>query len=279
MSRFVLLSLTVALFFGTSLSTAQEAPKAEVTISHDSDGDGIDDELDACPTDFGPADPNPKKNGCTARALARAWVLDFLVKYSPPGHKTYFKEAEETKEEALVRYNGIARDLVNVVYDPNVRPLFAGPAGRSQTVSLLLGVMFWETSLRKDVDYGIGAHSRGDHGRSWCLMQINIGDGKTPSGISGEELVRDRRECFLEGIRVIRGSFSVCHELPFDERLSAYASGSCERGHDKSKQRVRTGMQWFNRSPRVFKDEEAMAEEDEPHNVSPPNMPLLARTG
>jgi hypothetical protein len=92
-------------------------------------------------------------------------------------------------------------------------------------------------------------------------------------------LVRDRRECFREGLKIIRGSFLSCRELPLDERLSSYASGSCDRGHDKSKQRVRTGMQWFSHSTRSFKDVDAVSEEDDPVRVSPPNQPLLARTG
>jgi hypothetical protein len=91
-------------------------------------------------------------------------------------------------------------------------------------------------------------------------MQINIGDGRTPGGFSGEDLVKDRKACFMEGMRIVRGSFSVCRSMPFDQRLSAYASGSCDKGREKSKQRVRTGMRWFSQSPRLFTDEAAVAE-------------------
>lgn len=277
MRRFVLLSLTISLFFGVPVSAAQESLTGAAVIL-DTDNDGIPDELDACPLDPGQPSEDAKKSGCTPRALAKQWILAFLTRYSPPGHKTYFKFAEETKEEALVRYNEIADDLISTVYDPSVKPLFSGPMGRQQTASILLGVMFWETSIRKDVDLGLGPHARGDNGRSWCLMQINIGDGKTPGGLSGEDLVRDRKACLAEGLRVIRGSFGACWQLPLNERLAAYASGSCDKGREKSKQRVGTGMRWFNNSKslRPFSDDEVLAGEF-PKPIVPDVKTMLAR--
>lgn len=253
---FVLLGLAAILIF-TTPSKAEVSVKTEVsTIVLDTDGDGITDSHDACPNDVGPKNSDTQTNGCTARTLARQWIVAFIAKVSPPGRKTYFTHAQETREEALVRYGEIADNLLAAVYDPNVKPLFSGPLGRARTISLMLGVMFWETGFRRDVDLGLGKHARGDNGRSWCLMQINIGSGKTASGHTGEELVKDRRICFQEGLRVIRGSFSACRRLPLEHRLSAYASGSCDKGRDKSRQRVHTGMQWFanSRALRLFSD-------------------------
>lgn len=270
---FVLLGLAVILIF-TTPSRAQVSAKTEVsTIVLDTDGDGITDMQDACPNDVGPKNHNTKTNGCTAHALARQWIVTFITKVSPPGRKTYFTHAQETREEALVRYGEIADNLLAAVYDPDIKPLFSGSLGRARTISLMLGVMFWETGFRRDVDLGLGKHARGDNGRSWCLMQINLGSGKTALGYTGEDLVKNRRICFQEGLRVIRGSFSACRQLPLEHRLSAYASGSCDKGRDKSRQRVQTGMQWFtnSRALRLFSDIDLAPQPPAPPEDAHPN--------
>ena len=278
-----------ALLFFIVLSLVTSPSHAELSASvrklHlDTDADGIPDEQDACPMVVGPADAHPKKNGCSPKALAKQWVVSFITKYAPPGRKTYYKHAEETKAEALVRYDAIADALVSVVYDPEVKPLFAGPHGRAQTASVILGVVLWETAFRKDVDFALGKHGRGDNGESWCLMQIKVGEGKTAdwnirlnrpavktdppedilSGYTGQQLVADRKLCIAEGLKIMRGSFGACKQLPVEERLSAYASGSCDKGREKSKQRVGTGMKWFQRSlpTRFFRDIDLLPKEE-----------------
>ena len=42
----------------------------------------------------------------------------------------------------------------------------------------------------------------------------------------------------VEAIKRIRGSFGACGNLPYEERLSAYASGSCDRGAAESRARM-----------------------------------------
>jgi hypothetical protein len=39
-------------------------PKGATACPLDTDKDGIPDTLDACPTEPGPPNPDPKKNGC-----------------------------------------------------------------------------------------------------------------------------------------------------------------------------------------------------------------------
>jgi len=276
---FVLLGLIMALFFTTS-SQAQQVKTLHAVTVLDTDSDGITDEQDACPGDVGPENTEPRKNGCTAHALARQWIVTFMTKVSPPGRKTYFTHAQETKEEALIRYGEIADALIATTYDPETKPLFSGPLGRARTISLMLGVMFWETGFRRDVDLGLGKHARGDQGRSWCLMQINIGSGKTALGYTGEDLVRNRQACLQEGLRGIRGSFSSCRRLPLEHRLSAYASGSCDKGRDKSRQRVQTGMQWFtnSRTMRLFSDNDLapLPSPKSPRTTQPDRVSLLS---
>jgi hypothetical protein len=138
--------------------------------------------------------------------------------------------------------------------------------------TVLLSVSFHESGFRKDVDEGKGKFARGDHGRSWCLMQMNVGSGRTrdwnlaksrfalatdpeeevEKGYTGQELVEDRKKCFQAGLRLIVGT--SCKSLPPSEWLRAYASGSCEKGSDESKSRMGLAIRWFDRHRPAFKD-------------------------
>lgn len=222
----------------------------------------------------------PQTSTTPAWDSARVWITTFIAKQAPPGRPTYFEHAKETKEEAIERHSAIADDIIEVVYNPDTKPIFSGSRGRSKTVSLLLGIMLWETGFRRDVDYGLGKYARGDQGKSWCLMQLNIGTGRTPAwnvvenrmptdtdpesdvfpGYTGPELVSERTACISEGLKVVRRSFNSCRNLPLDLKLSAYASGSCSKGGDKSRQRVGTGMRWYTNSLRTFDDADLVQE-------------------
>ncbi len=209
-----------------------------------------------------------------------AWILSFMVSAAPPGRKIYYPEGQETKEDALVRYEAVAQDIVDVVYSPNVKPLFTGPNGRAQTVSVILSVMLHESAFMRHVDLGLGKYARGDHGASWCSMQIKVGDGKTlrwnvkhdrpyawndpqeeiHDGYTGEELVANRKLCISEGLKILRISFGATKGLPLDERLRVYASGDREKGSSASRARMRPAMMFFQKTAktREFTDSDVM---------------------
>jgi hypothetical protein len=209
------------------------------------------------------------------------WILAFITAVAPPGRKLYYPHAQETREEAMVRYNDIAQDVVEVVYDSNTKPLFRGKTGRARTVSVILSIMFHESGFRKDVDLNLGKYARGDKGNSWCLMQLNIGTGRTLKwnkkhnrrvrwddppeeihhGYTGPELIADRKLCIREGLRVLRLSMGGCRKLPLNQRLRAYASGNCKNGAKQSEVRMGTAMRWYakSRAKRQFVDSDILA--------------------
>lgn len=207
------------------------------------------------------------------------WVLSFMISVAPPGRKIYYPEGQETEEEALTRYRSIAADLVRVVYDPNVKPLFTGPNGRSRTLAVMLSVMFHESSFMRHVDYGLGKYARGDSGKSVCMMQLYVGAGRTMrwnvvhdrpvkwndpvseirDGYTGDEILQDRKLCFREGIKVLQLSFGGTRGMSLDDRLRIYASGSPDKGALASRNRMRLAMSWFAKSFHgQFTDEEVM---------------------
>ncbi len=217
--------------------------------------------------------------------------MSFIVVAAPVDRPQFIPEAKETSEEATARYQSIADDIASVVWNPQNPPLFKGPEGRAKTAAIMLGIMKFESGFRKDVDLGVGKQSRGDGGRSWCLMQINIGNGRTMpwnikyqrlptpndpkdevvQGWTGLELVTDRKKCVEAGYRIMKVSFEMCHNLPVGDWLRVYASGSCDGGAKQSQARVNFGVKWFNANKPTFTDDEALAWVNPPElNDTPP---------
>jgi hypothetical protein len=189
-----------------------------------------------------------------------AYLLAAMVTWSPPGDHDYYEQREET----LDRYAAIARDIATVALDPNEPPLFGGPQGRAQTGLLLASVAFYESGgYRRDVDFGIGKKARGDSGRSWCLMQINIGDGTTIENWTGRDLVLDRQKCLRVGLRRMRQSFDMCKGEAFMDRLSGYTTGRCTPGDDYSHRRMKRALEFWTAhrwgEARLRQESQAMA--------------------
>lgn len=174
----------------------------------------------------------------TIDAMA-SWLLGAMVAWSPPeGH------IKEGADAARARYDSIAHDLAAVVMDPAEAPLFEGETGRAQTALLLASVASSESDFRKDVDTG---KLRGDSGRSWCVLQIQV-FGKTPQQWTGQDLIEDRKRCFRAGLSVLRESFKKCHGMPIEYRMSAYTSGSCWE-EPLSKYRTRRALSFWKKKP------------------------------
>jgi hypothetical protein len=190
----------------------------------------------------------------TPLAVFQAWILALLLLLSPPEKRADFQrhtsrvlpaEQRETTEEGRARYAGIAADLTAVLFEDETKPLFPGKRGREHTAAVLLAVAYLESGFRKDVDLGAGKLGRGDHGRSWCLMQVQAGlTGTVPSGsertrsYTGADLVADRKKCFRAGLEMVRQSLSACKDQPLKDRLAVYASGSCDKGLAESRMRM-----------------------------------------
>ena len=215
------------------------------------------------------------------------WATSKMTKWVAPGTNNWEK-GTETAEEATERFALIARDSFEVAFDEAEPPLFPGKDGRLKTWATLLSVASFESSFRFDVDAGKGKHSKGDHGQSWCLMQVKLGPavkGKTKGrinletpyarfttvesdGVGGEDLVQDRKACFRAGLHLMRTSFSMCKSLPLEDRLAAYASGSCDKGRQSSRWRVGKALRWVSSTKPKLVDETVVQVITEPDQYS-----------
>ena len=198
--------------------------------------------------------------------LIITWIMTFIVTQAPV-NRPLPMAARETPEDATARYGAIAKDIAEVVYDPTEAPVFKGPLGRLKTAAVIQSIMMYESSFKRDVDLGAGTMARGDHGASWCMMQILLSppkkDGSTQtrilldsqggfsyaydgvSGLGGDDLIHDRKSCIRAGLHIMRASFRACQNSPALHSLAVYASGSCEKGLPQSEQRMGLAMRWF----------------------------------
>lgn len=223
----------------------------------------------------------PRNPSVTVPELHK-WVHDRLKKWSPAG-RSFIKEAKESKEEGEARYAEIASAAISVVYDPSELPIVEGKDGRARSLAILLALAWFESGFRRDVDLGLGKLGRGDQGRSWCMVQVLLGnpdrDGKTSkrvvlgdngaisivtdksksTGWGGEDLVADRTKCFRAGLRFLRKSFRACPGQAFDDRISTYGAGACLKNWQPSQVRVRHAKRWLADSKPPMGDQDVIS--------------------
>lgn len=200
------------------------------------------------------------------KSLIIGWLVANMLKWAPPENRNSFiPEAKEPVAEARVRYERIAEGFLDVALDEHAPHLVGGEQGRLQTAMLMAGVALYESGFRRDVHLGIGKLGRGDHGRSWCLMQINLGKGKVPTqdpligSWFGTDLVGldNTSKCARTGLHLMMRSMQACRALPWQDRLSAYTSGTCHENERKGIARLRFGVWQFNRNRPTFTDKQA----------------------
>src|SRR5258708_18805614 len=148
----------------------------------------------------------------------------------------------ESPDHVRARYASIATDAAFIALDQDELPLFEGPDARVQTAVLVLGVAAFESSFNARVEDG---RKLGDHGRSFCLLQVNVGRGVTGEGWTGPELTMDHRRCFRAGLHLLQASFTTCRRLPLEGRVSAHAPGDCYPNARVSRLRVAPARAWW----------------------------------
>ena len=215
-------------------------------------------------------------------SIVTAWIFSVLTFLIPPGilaeQERFVPEASESKAQAEERYHAWSEVIAKEVYENN-NTLYKGSEGKKKTVALVLSIMKYESGFRRDVDLGIGRERLAksgwnDHGRSWCLMQINLGKKhvqkngvwmddsaiNTEEGYSGRDLVSDRIKCVRSGINTLRKSLATCGNLPARDWLRAYASGNCNDGERESVGRMSLSWRILEKYSPKWKDRDVLIE-------------------
>lgn len=156
------------------------------------------------------------------------------------------------------RFTAIARDALEVSFDPTEEPLFKGEQGRQKTALLLLSIASLESGYRTRVEDG---KERGDHGGSVCYMQLNIGDRQLvmtergarysydrSEGWNAKDILADRKKCFKAGLHMARMSFDTCGNL------SVYTTGRCFQNEKTANERLIRAQQAWKTAPFLTRD-------------------------
>jgi hypothetical protein len=231
------------------------------------------------------------------------WILTTMIALSPPHREHWEPAAQESYAQADARYRAIAETIVDGVFDPAIEPVFKGPRGRQNTAMFV--TIWWnaESGFRRDVDLGIGRARTAkagwnDYGRSWCMGQINLGRKRrpdphnkgqwiedspltTPEGWYGRELCQDRNKCLQATLRVMRQSVRSCRKLPWQERMAAYAAGTCtsSAGRAISRQRMSWFYRWYKRGRPPYTDAQLLAELEEGRRLLKKRQDALVSAG
>lgn len=181
-----------------------------------------------------------------------SWLLSVLVALSPLDKRVEPRDREDSYTKEL-RLESISRDIVSVVYDDDEKPLFAGPGGLEKSAIFVATWASHESGgFAKTVDEG---SRKGDHGSSWCIMQLHIGAGKTAEGWTGKDVIEDRRKCIRAGYRVMKQAWNRCPGDP-SERMAAYISGNCRVARSAARFRYAHAMKLFKKNSfKAFMDD------------------------
>lgn len=130
----------------------------------------------------------------------------------------------------------VVTDIVAVAYDPTETPEITGDHARALTAAMITVIAAGESGgFNRTVELG---HARGDGGKSWCLMQMNIGSGRTDEGWTGPDLISDRRKCLRSGMRAANRSIKSCSRWGLLSGLSIYDTGKCVKNEKISVSRM-----------------------------------------
>jgi len=201
------------------------------------------------------------------KLIVVTWLSSMMLQWAPPERRvSYIPEAKEEVSVAQKRYQIIAEQFLDVAMKDSSPRLFGGKQGRLRTAVMMAGIALYESGFRRDVHLGQGKFSRGDGGRSWCLLQMNIGASTVPtadpilSTWKGPDLVGEANtwRCATAGLHMMARSMRACSHLPLKDRLSVYTSGKCRQDEYKAVNRYSFGVSQFERHKPTFTDEEVM---------------------
>jgi len=153
-----------------------------------------------------------------------AWTLSTILALAPATSKG------ETADQYRERLAGIAEDITAVVEQSAPLPGLTG----EQTLALVLATAHQESA---GFSYGIDRGTvLGDHGQSFCLMQIRARRGRVPTHDpvartwTGADLIADRRKCVAAGVAMLRDAMTMCAAkgMKGPALISPYLVGRCK---------------------------------------------------
>lgn len=150
------------------------------------------------------------------------WTLAALLAFAPPERHDGTRWADDSREAALVRYQGIASAIVAVC-----------PEDDRSCHALLAAIAIGESGLARDADVGPcyregGYRTRCDSGLAASVWQAHaFGADEAGEAITIARLFADRELAAWQTLRVARSSLARCGRG--EDSLSGL-SGTCKKG-------------------------------------------------
>ena len=173
-------------------------------------------------------------------------IFGILMKSAPIQVTNDLTEVERVNllNSETKRYDEIAVAIANVATESSILESNTD-ADIIKKAALITAIAVTESRLDKKTQFGI---TRGDRGRSWCLMQMNIGKGKTAEGFTGEELVNDLNKCLLTGFNAAKRSMGACQNTgAYTDRLAAYTTGTCQSNEKHSRMKMNLMNHYYSK--------------------------------
>lgn len=167
-------------------------------------------------------------------------------------------QSYKVTDEDLVRYEGMAQDIISVTEDPEEKPLFKGDTGIIRTQTLLAAIAFRESNLIERIDKGRCRKNECDGGKAWGIFQIHPGPtgimfsgptyryakrGSDDVGLKGMDLVTDRTVGVRMALHMARESLTATGTL------CIYTGEDCSGPMPKAKHRIDLAKSWVELHP------------------------------
>lgn len=149
--------------------------------------------------------------------LLFTYILAAMISWVPlnEGGLCYWPVSQSCLDRANQHYQEIAKDVAEVVYEPNTKLPFDGADAKAKTALLMVSIASTESHFNKDVD---DCRRTGDHGIAFGLWQTH-----TPRAAT----CNDRKQALRLAIGIVVQSFEACKDYPLIDRMAVYTSGSC----------------------------------------------------
>lgn len=190
--------------------------------------------------------------------LIVVWVLTAMLAWIPAPEKSVLGESSQ---EHLARREEIARQFVEVAFDPAERPLFEGPSGRAETALFLASIASFESRYDVDVDNGKRVGGLGEV----CIMQVMVDwsdkkNPKTKEGWTTKDLISDRKKCIRAALHMLQTSQEICSNashplnatkkaLKGADQFTIYTGGKCSEGSIHAAHRFDRSRKWSQAHP------------------------------
>jgi hypothetical protein len=186
-----------------------------------------------------------------------SWLVAAMLSWTP---------VQGDSPERRAQLEGVAQDIISVVYVDEERPLSKGPYARAHTALLIASVAALESRFLARIQKGDCRKGECDDGHATCFLQIHMGRGleilendarevlpATPERevVTAQDLLASQRTCFHVGLHLLRRAL----RFSGGSDIRAYTGETGEQA-PKSDERMEQALVYYRKHPSPVADAE-----------------------